>query len=314
MGNLIELGYTDISVVTRSPLPEKFETLAVAYKTIETAFEKDMYDTAFVCTPTSHHVNNLELLLTKKVQNIYIEKPLSNTTKNISAVLTLAASYKNNIAVGYDLHFDPGIQKVRELLQQQVIGKTVSVNAFVGQYLPRWRPHEDHRKGMSAREETGGGVLLDIIHEFDYLCWLNGPVDTVAGMHINTGVLEIETEECAEVLLKFKNGSIGSVHLDYLQPSLVRHFIITGTHGSITCNIAEKKVSWLTVKGLAGEYTYHEFERNDRFKKIVQHFLEDKTDDRLTGLQGALQSLCIVEAAKYSAAAGCMINPEALKN
>jgi len=311
--NLIALGYNDISVVTRSALPDDLRLLPI-YKTVAEALTKNLFDTAFICTPTSLHITSLIELLQNKVENIYIEKPLSNSIGNVDGAVKAASTYQNNIVVGYDLHFDPGIQKVRELLRQNIFGKIVSINAFVGQYLPHWRPYEDHRKGMSARKETGGGVLLDIVHEFDYLCWLNGHVETVAGFYTNSGALEIETEEVAEVLLKFKNGSIGSVHLDYLQPSLVRHFIITGTLGSITCNLAEKKLHWSTIDNNSGEFTYTAFERNDRFKEIVRTFLENKTDSRLTSLQNALQSLYIVEAAKYASDNSCMVKLEQLKN
>jgi predicted dehydrogenase len=98
------------------------------------------------------------------------------------------------------------MQKTKELLQSNAIGKIISVNAFVGQYLPQWRSYEDHRKGMSAKKETGGGVLLDLVHEFEYLYRLFGEVDSVTCYTTNTGALEIETEENADVLFKFKSG------------------------------------------------------------------------------------------------------------
>lgn len=306
LANIVTLGYTNISVVTNSVLTAPF-TGFTTYTSVEQAFTGNHFDAAFICTPTANHFDALRILLQKKVENIYVEKPLSHNNSHIAEILALAAAYKNNIVVGYDLHFDPGIQKVKALMQQGIIGKTVSVNAFVGQYLPQWRPREDHRKGMSARAEAGGGVILDLVHEFDYLCWLNGPVETVAGFNINTGCLEIETEECAEILLKFHNKSIGSVHLDYLQQSLVRYCIVTGTKGTITCNLAERKVTWLAESGITGEFSYAMFERNDRFKEIVRCFLEHNTDERLTGLQPALQSLQIAEAAKYSSTNNCMV-------
>jgi predicted dehydrogenase len=295
----LSLGYTDVTVVTKSVLPQQLAALAT-YTTIAEALAAHSFQAAFICTPTSSHITGLLPILRAGVANIYIEKPLSHNLENIDEVFALAATYKNNIVVGYDLHFDPGIQKVRSLLHDNTIGKPVSINAFVGQYLPDWRPYEDYRKGMSARKETGGGVLLDIVHEFDYLCWLIGNVHSVAGLYTNSGALGIETEEAAEVLLKFENGAIGSVHLDYLQPTLVRHFIITGTKGSITCNVSEKKLHWDTHAGTGGEFTYSNFDRNDKFKEIVKTFLENPGDERLTSMHAALQSLKIVLGAKLS--------------
>jgi len=310
--NLLSLNYSHVSVVTGKPLPAEFEALA-AYTTIEEAFAANHFNTAFICTPTAQHLNSLFTLLRYRVYNIYVEKPLSNNMARVAEVLKMAAGYPNNIKVGFDLHFDPGIQQIRSLLQQNAIGKILSANAFVGQYLPHWRPYEDHRKGMSAKQATGGGVLLDIVHEFDYLRWLTGNVEAVACWHTNSGALEIETEEVAEVLLKFGSGAIGTVHLDYWQPSLVRYCTFTGTLGSITANLAKSHVSWALHNGTTGEYNYAGFERNDRFKEIVSAFLENNTDDRLTTLNDSLQSLLVVEASKRSSVTGNTVTLSSIK-
>ncbi len=307
--NLLSLGYNNISVVTSRPLPEEFLALT-SYQSAQEALDAAHFDAAFICTPTANHLSIFFALLQYKVINIYVEKPLSHTTEDIAQALQLASTYKNNIKVGYDLHFDPGIQKLKQLIGQNIIGTLVSVNAFVGQYLPHWRPYEDHRKGMSAKKETGGGVLLDIVHEFDYLRWLTGQIYSVACWHVNTNSLEIETEEVAEVLLKFDNGVIGTIHLDYLQPTLVRHCTFTGTNGSITANLAKSHVEWMTHNGEKGEFNYTGFERNDRFKEIVSAFLENNADERLTTLTEALHSLLAVEAAKRSAETESIIKLE----
>ncbi len=297
------LGYEDLSAVSSKTLPSEFDRVSI-YKSLQVALEKATFDTAFICTPTSHHVKSLLQLLEKRVENIFVEKPLSHNTEQIAELLAKAWLYNNNIKVGYDLHFDPGLQKIRALLKTGTIGNIVSINAFCGQYLPLWRPYEDHRKGMSAKMETGGGVLLDIVHEFDYLRWLAGDIASVACWHTNSGELDIETEEAADVLMKFTNGTIGTVHLDYLQPTLVRHCTFTGTKGSITANLAKCHVEWMLHDGTKGEFGYAGFERNDRFKEIIKAFLENNTDDRLTSLSDALQSLLVVEAAKKSSKEG----------
>jgi predicted dehydrogenase len=298
--NLLHLGYKQVSVISRAGvLPEEFSFLPV-YQTISDALASSSFDAAFICTPTSFHVASVEALLEAKIPNIYIEKPVSHSFDGIDKLLALAASGKNNIVVGYDLHFDPGIQKVKQLLAENVIGKVVSVNAQVGQYLPGWRPNEDYRLGMSANKETGGGVMLDLIHEFDYLLWLIGPVETVTCQYTNSGALEIETEDVADVLLRFSNGATGTIHLDYLQQKLVRNCIITGYDGTITWNLAEGKVSWINKKNGQGEFEFKGFERNDRFIEIIKAFLANKNDSRLTRLQDGLESLRLVLAAKYS--------------
>jgi predicted dehydrogenase len=185
-------------------------------------------------------------------------------------------------------------------LKQDAIGKVVSVNAQVGQYLPDWRPAEDYRKGMSAKRETGGGVMLDLVHEFDYLYWLIGDIKMIAAKYSNSGALEIETEDAAEVLLSFVNGASGTIHLDYLQRKLVRNCLITGYKGSIKWNLAENIVWWINADKQEDEFNYSGYERNDRFLAIMKSFLTTPADERLTTLQQGMESLRWVLAAKQS--------------
>jgi len=299
--NLLHLGYRQVSVVTRSgTLPEEFSFLRT-YNYLHDALSSSDFDAAFVCTPTSLHVASVKSLLEAKVPNIYIEKPVSHSLQGIDDLIALSKSFSNNIVVGYDLHFDAGLQKVAALIAADAIGKVVSVNAQVGQYLPDWRPHEDYRNGMSAKKETGGGVMLDLVHEFDYLLWLLGSVKSVACFYSHSGALDIETEDVSEVLLRFNNGATGAIHLDYLQQKLVRNCLVTGYDGSITWNLADSKVTWINKNKQQEEYGYKGFERNDRFIAIIKAFLENKNDPGLTTLQQGVESLRLVLAAKHSA-------------
>lgn len=300
LNNIISLGYKSISVVSRKEqLSEAFAHLQ-HFKTLEEALAYNNYDAAIICTPTTQHANDLVNLLQHNTKLIYIEKPVSDSLHKLELINQLASRYPNKIIVGYDLHFDPGMEKTKELLQANSIGKIISVNAFVGQYLPQWRPYEDHRKGMSAKKETGGGVLLDLVHEFDYLYRLFGEVDSVVCHTSNTGVLEIETEESADVLLKFKSGITGTVHLDYWQQQLIRYAIITGTEGTITWNLSEKNVQLVTKKGTE-KFSFENAVRNDRFLTAMKNFLEEKEDARFSTLHDGIKSLEIVLAAKRSA-------------
>jgi predicted dehydrogenase len=154
---------------------------------------------------------------------------------------------------------------------------------------------------MSAKKETGGGVLLDLVHEFEYLYRLFGEVDDVQCYAINTGALEIETEESADVLLRFKSGITGTVHLDYWQQQIIRYAIITGTEGTIVWNLAEKFVQY-TNKKLTEKFSFADAERNSRFLTSMKNFLEKKNDPRFSTLQDGIKSLEIVLAAKKSAA------------
>jgi len=298
LNNILSLGYTNIAIVSsKKVLPEEYKHLSV-FATIQEAVQKQPFSSAVICVPTAQHINILQQCLHANIEHIYLEKPVSNSFNNIQ---TIVANYPNaNIFVGFDMHYDVGLQKVKSLIQEKIIGNIVSVNAQVGQYLPDWRPYEDYSKGMSAKKETGGGVMLDLVHEFDYLYWLFGNVNTIASMYKNSGSLKIETEDIAEVLLHFENGILGTIHLDYLQQKLVRNCLITGSEGSIKWDLVQSKVSWILKDKLEYEFSYAGFERNERFINIMKDFLSQKHNALTTNFSNGLVSLKMVLAAKYS--------------
>jgi predicted dehydrogenase len=227
----------------------------------------------------------------------------------LAQATALAESYPCKVVVGFDMHFDPGLMKVKELISEKIIGDFVSINATVGQYLPDWRPAEDYRTGMSARKETGGGVMLDLVHEFDYVRRICGPVQRLAAFYKNSGALQIETEDVAEIILGFQNGAVGSIHLDYLQPLLVRNCLVTGKSGSITWNLANNNVCWIGADKQIHAFDYAGFQRNQRFIDIMSAFMNDAPDERLTTLQQGIESLQLVLAAKISADEQRFISP-----
>ena len=297
--NLKALGFQDIVLVSsKLSKPKEWEGHEVFLK-LEQALQAHLYTHAFVCSPTASHVSQLEELVQAGVSKIYLEKPISHNLDDLEQ-FKHASTQGIQILVGYDLHFDPGLTKVRELLKERLIGKVYAANAFVGQYLPDWRPYEDHRKGMSASAELGGGVMLDLIHEFDYLIWLLGSVQSVSAIYQKNAELEIGTEDVADVLIRFESGATGTIHLDYHQRVLIRNCVFTGALGTIKWDLAARTVTLTQVDKQEVVFDFSIFERNDRYLEIARAFMEQKSDDRICTFEDGLKSLQLVIGSKIS--------------
>src|SRR5205807_10567443 len=105
--------------------------------------------------------------------------------------------------VGCNLRVLASLVLVERLVEEVRIGRTLAARAHCGYYLPFWRPGRDYREGYGARQATCGGIILDSIHEFDYLTWLLGWPREVFAYAGRVSSLEIDTEDNADVLLRF---------------------------------------------------------------------------------------------------------------
>ena len=86
--------------------------------------------------------------------------------------------------------------------------------------------------------------MLTLCHPFDYLRWLIGEVATVSAMTGEEGGLDIEVEDTANVMLRFANGALGTVHLDYVQRPPTHTLQITGQRGRILWDNEDGAVHW----------------------------------------------------------------------
>jgi predicted dehydrogenase len=206
------------------------------------------FDVALVCSPTSLHAEQIEVLA-GRVRAMFIEKPLAHDRDALARIRRAIEGRSVVTMVGCNYRFEPGLLRVQELLARDAIGKPLSVRAEFGQWLPSWRPTTDYRQGYAARRETGGGIILDRIHELDYVTWLFGAPTQVLAMSGKLSTLEISTEDTAEILLRFPGGALGSVHVDYLQRQYVCGLKVVGERGSIEWRFKPTSVRVLDEAG-----------------------------------------------------------------
>lgn len=269
-------------------------------------FERDA-DAAVICSPTHCHLDQA-LAAVRRGWHVFVEKPLSHTLAGIDALVDEAARGRRAVLVGCNLRFLPSLQLVRRLVEDGRIGRPLSARAHCGYYLPYWRPATDYRDGYGARQATGGGIILDSIHEFDYLTWLLGVPREVFAYAGKVSTLEIDTEDTADVLMRFDYGTVANVHLDYLQRTYRRSCDLIGEDGVIAWDYISQAV---TVYGKEDRRTevFQESinaERNQMFVDEMHHFARcvQEGEPPVLDAAGARVVLEVALAAKASAAEG----------
>jgi predicted dehydrogenase len=193
------------------------------HATLEAALALGGVDYVVVATPTGDHRDALSTLQAANYLGLtLVEKPL------VARLEEAVPRPPGPVFVAYNLRFHPALQR----LKRELVGQTLlSASAYAGQYLPQWRPQQDHRQSYSASPEAGGGVLRDLSHELDYLTWLLGPWQRVTGAVRHTGTLEIRSEDAVSMIARAERCPALHLELNYLdrvgQRTLTIH---TSTH------------------------------------------------------------------------------------
>ncbi len=262
-------------------------------------------DAVVICTPPSSHLELARLTL-GWATHLFVEKPIAARSEGVADLLAEADARGCRVLVGANLRFFRPLRRVKALVDEGRIGRVLAIRAQCGFHLPFWKPGADYRQTYRAHAAHGGGILLDAIHEFDYLRWMFGPVTDVFCTAGRLSELAIDVEDFAEVTLRFAGGPIAQLHLDYLQRSYRRDCEVIGERGVIVCDYIEGRV---TVFGeerdrWEGFREPIDFDHNEMFVEEMRHLVAclEGREQPTIGAGEALAALRLVEAAKASAA------------
>ena len=64
-------------------------------------------------------------------------------------------------------------------------------------WLPDWRPQIEYKDSVSAKNDLGGGVLLELSHEIDLALWLFGKFEITYSFIRNSRILDIDVDDQA---------------------------------------------------------------------------------------------------------------------
>ncbi len=314
--NLLSLGERDILLYRtgRSTLPDD-ELAEFPVETDLAAALAHKPDGVIISNPTSLHLE-VAIPAAEMGCHLLLEKPVSHSLEGTGELQAAVRRGGGQVLVGYQFRFHPGLQQVSRLLAEGAIGRPLSARAHWGEYLPGWHPWEDYRQGYSARADLGGGVTLTLSHPLDYLRWLMGEVDSLWAFTGQLGDLALGVEDTVEIGMRFANGWLGSLHLDYNQRPPAHRLEVIGTKGTLRWDNADGAVYLYQAEGqspientgwvIFPAYTQVEdraFNRNDMFLAEMTHFLDliSGSCRSMCSLEDGIEALRLVLAAHESA-------------
>ncbi|QOL27084.1 Gfo/Idh/MocA family oxidoreductase [Thalassotalea sp. LPB0316] len=258
----------------------------------------DSLNGVIIASPASMHLLHVQAVI-EKTKHLLIEKPIASSLADALQIEQLCQQHDIKTLVGYCLRFLSSSQFIKQALAQHRFGKIYSVQASVGQHLATWRNDKSYNTSVSAQAKLGGGVLLELSHELDYLAWLFGELDFHGGVIQQSNLLETDVEEIADIFLSHQHTAI-SLHLDFIQQQTERYCHLITDQGKVCWNLLTNSVELLGEQSQV-LFAEPDWDRNQMYMAQLnaifgQHHTKDSAQ-----LSQARQTLALVETIKSKA-------------
>jgi len=178
-------------------------------------FKNSKPDAVLICTPP-----NLNFPIIKKAAengiHSFVEKPM---TTELSQAIELCKLYSNTgliNQVGYVNRFNDVFVKVKELLENKIIGNIVR---FKSEMFSCTVIRSNNNSGWRASRESGGGAVFEMAsHAIDLINFLIGKPDKVMGSSFNY-IYSKNVEDAIFSTFLYKNGVSGHLNINWSDTS-----------------------------------------------------------------------------------------------
>lgn len=201
------------------------------FDSIEELVDKTGAEAISICTPhLSHAETAVEAM--KLGLHVAIEKPLAISLEDCDRIINTAKEYNVIGTTISQRRFYAPSMRMRKAIDDNKIGVPIlgTVNMF------GWRSMEYYRSDpwRGTWDGEGGGVLVNQApHQIDLLLWYMGEVDELSGMWDTLNHPELEVDDTAIAIIRFKSGALGSIVVSNSQnPALWGNVHVHGSNGA----------------------------------------------------------------------------------
>jgi UDP-N-acetylglucosamine 3-dehydrogenase len=197
------------------------------YSDYRQLIEQTHPDLVSVVVPTHLHYEVASYALDRGI-NVLVEKPMTSSVDEALALISLANSRHASIAVGHIERFNPAVIAVKQRLLAGELGQVFHLRA--------------RRLGPFPARIQDTGVTLDLAtHDIDVMRYLaNAEIEYVYAE--TQRVLHRFSEDVLMGLLRFADGTIGALDVNWLTPTKIREISITGEKGMYLINYLTQDV------------------------------------------------------------------------
>ena len=174
------------------------------YENLLACFAEDKPDGVILATPNALHVEQTLQCIEAGVAAL-IEKPVAHSVEEGRRLLAVADATDAKLLVGHHRAHSPILAKAREIIRDDILGDIVAVQGSALFY----KPDDYFDAAIWRRQEGGGPILINMIHEIGNLRSLCGEIVAVQAMQSSVA-RGFPVEDTVCIGLRFENGALGS--------------------------------------------------------------------------------------------------------
>ena len=207
----------------------------------------------YIATPPSSHAT-FAIMAMKAGKPVYVEKPLAASYEDCARVNRVSEETGVPCFVAYYRRYLPYFQKVKDIIDQGVIGKTINVQIRFA-VPPRELDYEKNGKlpWRLQPDIAGGGYFYDLApHQLDLLQHFFGVITEARGICANRGKL-YQAEDSVSACFEFESGLPGSGSWCFVAHDSAREdrIQIIGDQGSVSFSVFDyQPIKLHTSEGL----------------------------------------------------------------
>jgi UDP-N-acetylglucosamine 3-dehydrogenase len=259
------------------------------YNSLENMLEKEEFDAAFVCSPTSTHFDITSALIENK-KHVFVEKPMTYLSEDGQKLVEMSIKNKVILTCGYIERFNPAVATVKNFLRSKKYGDLIRLEFY-----------REHRMPQHIKDV---GIIYDTsVHDIDTAMWLFDETPEV--VYAKSGQINHEHEDFATIMLGFKDNKIATISSNWITPTRVRNFNAVCTDARIFSDFITQEIRIETDNG-------SENPKNEKIEPLsleIKNFLETIEDknDLIVKPEQAVNVTKIAEAALLSSKKGTPI-------
>lgn len=204
----------DMNAEAARAVSQKFDVKG--YASWREMLDTEELDAAIVAVPTRGHLEVAQGALAHGL-HVLVEKPIASNLSEGRALIDSAAKSKRLLAVGHVERFNPAVRELRRRMAAGDIGRVFKVEA--------------QRLGPFPERVRDVGVVIDLAtHDLDVMRMVLA--SEVERLHAETEQrIHTEHEDMLNALLRFENGVVGVLQVNWLTPTKIRRFSVLGEGG-----------------------------------------------------------------------------------